>query len=322
VVVRKRRMTDWLGVPLRTQQGIIGIMAVQTYTETGQLTQAHQDILVFVSNQVAMAIERKQAEQELIETAAQNALLHQQIQRYATELEQRVVERTAQLEAANKELEAFSYSVSHDLRSPLRAIDGYAHILLTDYSQALEPDALEVLNRIILSTRRMGQLIDDLLKLSRLTRQEMSCEWVDLSSLAREVLKQLKLQEPQRQVEINITDGLTAYGDPQLLRIVLENLLGNAWKFTRLTSPARIEFNALVQDGQPIFFVRDNGAGFDIHYVERLFNAFQRLHHSDEFEGNGIGLATVQRIIQRHGGRVWAEGEVGRGASFYFRLAA
>ncbi len=320
VVVRKRRMTDWLGVPLRTQQGIIGLMAVQTYGETGLLNQAHQDILVFVSNQVAMAIERKQAEQELIETAAQNALLHQQVQRYANELEQRVAERTAQLEAANKELEAFSYSVSHDLRGPLRAIDGYSRILLADYSHALEPDAQEVLNRIVLATRRMGQLIDDLLKLSRLTRQEMSYAWVDLSSLAHEVVEQLQQQEPQRQVEISITDGLTAFGDLQLLRIVLENLLGNAWKFTRLTTPARIEFGAAWQDGQPTFFIRDNGAGFDMRYVERLFNAFQRLHPSDEFEGNGIGLATIQRIIQRHGGRVWAEGEVGRGAVFYFQL--
>jgi PAS domain S-box-containing protein len=239
------------------------------------------------------------------------------------ELEQKVKERTAQLEAANKELEAFSYSVSHDLRAPLRGIDGFSQALLEDYADRLEPQGQDYLLRIRAATQRMAGLIDDLLNLSRITRGELRREMVDLSALARSIADQLRKIAPERQVKFNLADNLKTEGDPHLLRIALENLLGNAWKFTGKITDAEIEFGLVaVGSGEdhPTYFVRDNGAGFDMAYADKLFGAFQRLHDVREFEGTGIGLATVQRIIRRHGGRVWAEAEPGRGATFYFTL--
>jgi len=231
-----------------------------------------------------------------------------------------VVERTIQLEAANRELEAFSYSVSHDLRAPLRGIDGFSQALLEDYADTLDDQGRDYLRRVRSATQRMAGLIDDLLNLSRITRGELRREAVDLSAQARSVAEQLRQAQPERQVEFHIADGLTAEGDPRLLRIALENLLGNAWKFTGKTDPAVIEFGLRRERGEAIYFVRDNGAGFDMAYAGKLFGAFQRLHDVREFEGTGIGLATVQRIIRRHGGRVWAEGESGHGATFHFTL--
>ncbi len=230
--------------------------------------------------------------------------------------------RTAQLEAANKELEAFSYSVSHDLRAPLRGIDGFSKALLEDCGDKLDEVGKGYLERVRGSVARMGQLIDDLLKLSRISRAELSRRSVDLSAAAKELAAALQsLKEgADRAVTFIIQPGVVAQGDPRLVRVVLENLLNNAWKFTRKTSEARIEFGTLPGDGETAFFVRDNGAGFDMNYVGKLFGAFQRLHAPDEYEGTGIGLATVQRIVRRHGGRAWAEGQPGQGATFYFTL--
>lgn len=249
--------------------------------------------------------------------AAEAEAAHQVTQ---TELERMVAERTLELARANQELEAFSYSVAHDLRAPLRSIDGFSQMLLEDYADKLDAEGKGYLQQVRGSAQQMGRLIDDLLMLSRVTRSELRHKRVDLTALARSVLARLQKNEPERRAELVVSDGLVADGDAGLLGIVLENLLGNAWKFTGRCPMARIEFGARHEQGRPVFFVRDNGAGFDMAYADKLFGVFQRLHSAAEFEGTGIGLATVQRIIQRHGGRVWVEGEVGRGATFFFTL--
>jgi signal transduction histidine kinase len=248
-------------------------------------------------------------------TLAYAALLSEQ-QHLVAQLQQ----RSAQLEAANKELESFSYSVSHDLRAPLRSIDGFSQALLEDYGETLDAPGRHYLQRVRAATQRMAQLIDDLLSLARVTRSELHREAVDLSMLARSITAELQQREPQRQVECAIVEGVVAQGDRRLLQVVLENLLGNAWKFTGVHPCAHIEFGALTHEGQVAYYVRDDGAGFDMTYAGKLFGAFQRLHAMTEFSGNGIGLATVQRVIHRHGGRIWAEGAVEQGATFYFTL--
>ena len=235
-------------------------------------------------------------------------------------LEQRVAERTAQLEASNRELEAFSYSVSHDLRAPLRSIEGFSRALMEDCADRLDEAGKDSLNRVIASTVRMGQLIDGLLNLSRVTRAEIRGRHVDLSGLAREIVDELRQGENGRRVQCDIAGGAVVEGDPALLRAVLQNLIGNAWKFTRKRDEARIEFGVAKESGETAFFVRDNGAGFDMTYSDKLFGAFQRLHGQNEFPGIGIGLATVQRIVNRHGGRAWATGAPGQGATIYFTL--
>ncbi|MCX5768118.1 MAG: ATP-binding protein [Gemmatimonadetes bacterium] len=237
-------------------------------------------------------------------------------------LEQRVIARTAALEAANKEMEAFSYSVSHDLRAPLRSIDGFSRIVLEDYQAKLDDEGRDSLNRIRAAAQHMAKLIDDMLKLSRISRAELRRERVDLSAVARDVAEALTQTDPSRAVEFVITDGLVADGDPTLLRAVLDNLLGNAWKFTGRRAHARIEFGSVQQDDLTNYFVRDNGAGFNEAHAGKLFDAFQRLHSGTDFPGTGIGLATVRRIIHRHGGRVWAHGTVDDGATFSFTLSA
>jgi light-regulated signal transduction histidine kinase (bacteriophytochrome) len=236
------------------------------------------------------------------------------------ELEQRVTERTAELTAANKELEAFSYSVSHDLRAPLRSIAGFAQALEEDYYEVLDDEGKDYIRAVIGSCRSMSQLIDDLLRLSRVTRAEMSRQPVDLSQITRGIATELKRSDPKRTVEIVIQPDLRAYGDASLLKTALESLMNNAWKFSERAERARIEVGVAEVSGRRAFYVRDNGAGFDPAYSHKLFASFQRLHTAHEFEGTGIGLATVQRVLQRHGGEVWAEGEVGRGATFYFTL--
>jgi PAS domain S-box-containing protein len=225
-----------------------------------------------------------------------------------------------ELEQAYKELEAFSYSVSHDLRAPLRSIDGFSQALLEDYADKLDAQGKDFLRRVRAASQHMAQLIDDLLKLSRITRAEMHYEQVDLTAMAKKISAELKEMEPDRSVDFIIGEGITAYGDASLLRVVLVNLLNNAWKFTGKHPHATIEFGARQEEGQTIYFVRDDGAGFDMAYVNKLFAPFQRLHVSTEFEGTGIGLATIQRIIHRHGGSVWAEGKVEKGATFSFTL--
>jgi PAS domain S-box-containing protein len=243
----------------------------------------------------------------------------EEIGRLNADLERRVQVRTGELEAANAELEAFSYSVSHDLRAPLRAIDGFSHALMEDYPDQLPPAATDYLRRIVAGTRKMSDLIDGLLDLSRVSRAEMRWQEVDLSAMARQVAEGLQRSEPQRRVQWDIADALAARGDPRLLRVVLDNLIGNAWKFTGGKETARIQMG-LRTNGERAYFVADDGAGFDMAYAGKLFGAFQRLHNEREFEGTGIGLATVRRVVNRHGGRIWAEAEPGRGATFLFTL--
>ena len=247
---------------------------------------------------------------------------YEEIRNLNSELEDRVAKRTAALEAANQELEAFSYSVSHDLRSPLRSIDGFSLALLEDYSERLDDTGRDYLQRLRGASQRMGQLIDDMLHLARISRTQMNLEKIDLSELALQIVKELQQQEPQRQVEIRIEPSLMVLGDTPLLRIVLDNLLGNAWKFTGKTTQPSIEFGCRQdqETGELAFFVRDNGAGFDMAYAHKLFGVFQRLHHAKEFSGTGIGLATVNRIIHRHGGRIWADSQVNQGATFFFTI--
>jgi PAS domain S-box-containing protein len=235
--------------------------------------------------------------------------------------QQELVRRSAEIAAANKELESFSYSVSHDLRAPLRSMDGFSQALLEDYKDKLDEQGVDYLSRVRAASQKMAALIDDLLSLARVSRAPVRQASVDLAAIARSVAEDLRAATPGRTVDISIARDLTTKGDPALLRIVLENLMRNAWKFTSTRPRAKIEVGSVVVDGSASFFVRDDGVGFDMTYRDKLFNAFQRLHRSDEFPGSGIGLATVARIIHRHGGRVWAEGEVGRGATFYFTLS-
>lgn len=244
--------------------------------------------------------------------------------RVNAELEEKVREisrRRAELQAANQELESFSYSVSHDLRAPLRGITGFSQILEEEYRDRLDGRGIQYLQRVQEAARQMSQLIDALLSLSKVRGAELKRLPINLSALAAAIALELQAKEPQRRAEFTIAPELTVQGDPTMLRAVLENLLGNAWKFTAKLDQAHIEFGATSSgEGSPAFFIRDNGAGFNEKYVEKLFLPFQRLHGSEEFPGTGIGLATVQRIILRHGGRIWAEGAPGRGAIFYFTL--
>jgi signal transduction histidine kinase len=255
-----------------------------------------------------------------IGAAIVNARLLADVQRHALELEERVAERTAELAAVNTELEAFAYSVSHDLRAPLHAIDGFSQALLEDYSAVLDADGRDYLERVRTASQRMGRLIDGLLRLSRVSRREMRRETIDVSALVRSTVAELEQRSGRRDVDVVVADGLVTAGDADLLRIAFENLLGNAWKFSALEPTPRIEVGAERQSGELVLFVRDNGAGFDMAYADQLFGAFQRLHSERDFEGTGIGLATVKRIVNRHGGRVWASAAVGEGASFFVFL--
>jgi len=236
------------------------------------------------------------------------------------QVEQELRAQQQALETANRELEAFSYSVSHDLRAPLRAIDGFAHLLVDEYGDSLDSEGRRYVERVRKGAQRMGTLIDELLELARVSRAGLSPSAVDLSAMAHEVVAELAAADRGRKIAVNISPGLAAWGDAKLLHIVLTNLLGNAWKYTRRTFAPRIEFADVHEHNGSVFYVRDNGAGFDMQHAGQLFRPFHRLHTEREFEGNGIGLATVDRIIRRHGGKIWAEGMAGRGATFRFTL--
>jgi signal transduction histidine kinase len=257
----------------------------------------------------------------LAENAAQIASLNGQLKSANAELESRVAQRTRELAFSNQELEAFSYSVSHDLRAPLRTIDGFSLALQEDFSDNLNDTGRDYISRVRAGVQRMGTLIDALLQLSRVTRSEVQTETVDLSQLATLVFNELAAADPERRVEFLAQPGVVAQGDSRLLRIALENLVGNAWKFTSKVPQARIEFGSLTKDEGTVYFIKDNGAGFDMQYVDRLFTAFQRLHGDRDFKGSGIGLATVSRILRRHHGSIRAESAPGLGATFSFTLA-
>ncbi len=288
-----------------------------TDDEIGYLVDAFNRMLAEIGTR---AQAQEASNRELAREVAERKNAEDEVLRLNRDLEARVQERTNKLQEINRELEAFSYSVSHDLRAPLRAIDGFSQALLTEYGNKLDEKMQHYLNRIRTGTVRMGQLIEDLLNLSRISRLEILWREVDLSALANQIMHELQQREPERKVTVSVWDNITVNADQRLLRVALENLLGNAWKFTGKTEQPRIEFGMLQEGERRIIFVRDNGAGFDMAYADKLFGAFQRLHGMHEFQGTGIGLATVQRIVSRHGGRIWCQAAPGKGATFFFTL--
>ncbi len=284
-------------VPIRAEAPI---GAIGNYWATRHAASAEEvDLLQALANTTAVAI--------------------QNVQLYS-DLERRVKERTAQLEEANRELEAYSYAVSHDLSAPLRSISAFAQVLNEEGAALLPAESRHYLERILTSTAHMRELMDDLLRLSKVSIGELEPQAVNLSTLATELAAELAQNAPERQVDFVCLPGVQAHGDPGLLRIALENLLSNSWKYTAKTSHPKVEFGTERPDGQQVFFVRDNGAGFDPANAGHLFQPFRRMHTRGEFPGTGLGLTTVQRIIQKHGGRVWAEAAPGKGATFYFTL--
>ena len=285
----------------------IGLLADSFNGMLAEMERATRELQASSRETARELAERRRAEQEIL--------------RLNAELESRVKQRTTELQASNAELEAFCYSVSHDLRAPLRSIDGFGQALLEDFPRDVPEEAKRYLARIRASTQRMGQLIEDLLNLSKVSRGELARREVDVSELARQVVADLQGREADRKVEVSVWDGMHAYADARLLRAALENLIGNAWKFSARSEQPKIEIG-FMRDGEGgTFFVRDNGAGFDMRYAAKLFGAFQRLHSAAEYQGTGIGLATVQRIVHRHGGRIWADAKPGKGAVFFFTLA-
>jgi len=291
-----------------TQRAVMNILDDST-EEKAQLAETQKAALNILED---FDVEKKKVEQVNIDL--RNEITER------SRAEQALRRATASAEAANRELEAFSYSVAHDLRAPLRSIDGFSQALEEDYADSLNDEAVRYLKHVRDAAQQMGELIDDLLNLSRVTRAELRRENVKLSEIAESVISRLQESQPDRRVHVTIANDLTASADPKLVEVVLTNLLANAWKFTGKTPVPSVEFGADLSQDPCVFFVRDNGAGFDQKYVDKLFGVFQRLHTVDEFEGTGIGLATVRRIVLRHGGHVSAEGAVGQGATFRFTL--
>ncbi len=305
-LLREIKISSALLVPLSTREKIYGALMLGI-TEPGR--HYDRDDLEFVREISRIAM-----------LALDNAKLYENARENNLILEKKVNERTSELRAINKEMEAFSYSVSHDLRAPLRSIEGFSNILLKNIGDAIDPQSKEHFSRIIKASQSMNQLIDDLLKLSRLATTGVNPEFSDLSAIADSIITELKLNDPARKSEIIIQKNLRAIADKNLIRIALQNLLDNAWKYSGNREVSKIEFGQSKKNGQVVFYIKDNGVGFDMQYADRLFKSFQRLHSSAEFEGTGIGLTIVQRIIKRHNGKIWVESETGRGTTFYFMI--
>jgi signal transduction histidine kinase len=303
-----------MATPLRLGDETLGVLMVAHTANRCAYGARETALIEGLAREAALALHSQQ-----LRAAREQA--EAELQRHRDRLEVLVRERTAELEALNRELDAFSYSVSHDLRAPLRAIDGFAQALSEDYASRLDDSARDYLGRIRKGAQRMGVLIEDFLQLSRVGRAELQPVEVYLSAVARDIASRLAADHPARRVTVEIAPGLSARGDARLLHIVLSNLFDNAWKYTSRTEPARIEFRQQEIGDETVFMVRDNGAGFDMQYAGSLFRPFQRLHRASEFEGTGVGLAIVARIVHRHGGRVWAQGAPGAGAAFYFTLS-
>ena len=306
-ILQETNVTAVIAEPLLCHGRLVGVVAIDHQGGGRHFMDHDLALLRLFAAQAAVAVE--------------NAKLYTEVRQDADELERKVEERTRDLQAANADLEAFAYSVSHDLHAPLIGIDGFSHLLLTKYRTVLDAQGQEYLQRVRVATHHMMERINALLTLARVSHQPVALEPVDLGALARAVANDLRQRAPDRSAEIRIQDDLVVHGDPRLLRALVENLLGNAWKFTTRRCPARIEVGRRSGEAnEAVYFVRDNGAGFDMAYADKLFGAFERFHAADEFPGTGIGLATVKRIVQRHGGRVWAEGVVDAGATFFFTL--
>jgi PAS domain S-box-containing protein len=293
-------------VPLLIRDKIFGIMSMVCSDSNRRFSEEDYIFAVELARRITLAVE--------------NTRIYRELQESNADLEDRVAKRTLELEAINKELEAFSYSVSHDLRAPLRSIDGFSNKILKDYGSLFDDQAKDYFNRVMNASRHMGHLIDDLLKLARISRMELHPEEINLTDIAKNIVAELQETNPERKAEFLIDENLMARGDRSLIQVVLQNLLDNAWKYSRNAPVTRIEFGSQIRDNRTVYFIKDNGVGFDMKYVDKLFGAFQRLHSITEFEGTGIGLATVNRIIRRHHGTIWAESEINKGTTFFFTL--